>query len=306
MTFPVIEVSSASIERPEQLGSKEKFWFRGEDGDRFLFKKAREHTGEAFSEKVAAEIALLFQIPHAQVEFARHERIIGTASRNFVRAGQQSLIHGNELLSQVVKGYEKEKWQKNSEHTFDRIRRVFAEFHAGTLMVPRNWEPPFESMTPPKVLAGYLVFDALIGNVDRHHENWAVLENVRSESGERVFEVSPTFDHASSLGRELLADRKQRVLDSAGGMSKYLWDGRSPIYAREDDTRGLPPLGVVRLGIDGFREEFEPWLDLAQNTEEVQIRAVLEQVPEEAASRLERDFALALIMCAEDELARLR
>ncbi|MEK7280865.1 MAG: HipA-like protein, partial [Chloroflexota bacterium] len=224
MPFPVIEVPSASIERTEQLGSKEKFWFRGPEGARFLFKYARENTGEAFSEKVAAEVALLLHLPHAQIEFARYQGIIGTASRNFVAEGQQSLIHGNELLSQVVKGYEKERWQKNSEHTFERIRRVFAEFHSGTLVVPRNWEPPFSGMTPTKVLAGYLVFDALIGNVDRHHENWGVLENIRSESGERVFEVAPTFDHASSLGRELLEDGKRRVLEPAGGMGRYLWN----------------------------------------------------------------------------------
>jgi hypothetical protein len=161
-------------------------------------------------------------------------------------------------------------------------------------------------MTPTKVLAGYLVFDALIGNVDRHHENWGVLENIRSESGERVFEVAPTFDHASSLGRELQEDGKRRILVPADGMSRYLWNGRSPIYEKEIDSRGLPPLGVVRLGMEGFRDEFEPWVDLAQNVEDAKIRDVLEQVPEEAAARLERDFALALVMCAKDELARLR
>ena len=45
-----------------------------------------------------------------------------------------------------------------------------------------------------EVFVGYLVLDALIGNTDRHEENWAVIV---SESGRYL---APTFDHASSLG----------------------------------------------------------------------------------------------------------
>lgn len=45
------------------------------------------------------------------------------------------------------------------------------------------------------------MLDAVIGNTDRHHENWGIL---RKRVGDRwQGMVAPTFDHASSLGREL-------------------------------------------------------------------------------------------------------
>lgn len=40
--------------------------------------------------------------------------------------------------------------------------------------------------------AGLLVFDALVGNTDRHHENWAIVEDTGL--------LAPSFDHGASLG----------------------------------------------------------------------------------------------------------
>lgn len=52
-------------------------------------------------------------------------------------------------------------------------------------------------------LVGWLPrLDALIGNTDRHQENWGVIEAGRRR-------LSPTFDHASSLG--FLLDDSARV-----------------------------------------------------------------------------------------------
>ena len=45
------------------------------------------------------------------------------------------------------------------------------------------------------VFAGYLVLDASSATRDRHEENWAVIH-----SGGISRSLSPTFDHASSLG----------------------------------------------------------------------------------------------------------
>jgi hypothetical protein len=33
-----------------------------------------------------------------------------------------------------------------------------------------------EGLSPQDAFVGYLVFDALIGNTDRHHENWGITD----------------------------------------------------------------------------------------------------------------------------------
>lgn len=71
------------------------------------------------------------------------------------------------------------------------------------------------------LFAGYLLLDAVIGNTDRHHENWGALL-VGSKPRETI--LAPTYDHASSLGRELSDDKRSARLqarDEARGMEGY-------------------------------------------------------------------------------------
>ena len=55
--YPIEEVDAQWKTEPEQMGSKEKFWFRKPDGADWLFKFPKENTGEHWSEKIACEIA---------------------------------------------------------------------------------------------------------------------------------------------------------------------------------------------------------------------------------------------------------
>jgi len=60
-------------------------------------------------------------------------------------------------------------------------------------------------------MVGYLMLDTLIGNQDRHDENWGfVLCLDRS----RRVTLAPTFDHASSLGRNESEKNRMRRLET--------------------------------------------------------------------------------------------
>ena len=47
--YPIIEITDNIPELPEQLGTKEKFWFHIDDG-LYLFKIGRPGTGENWAE----------------------------------------------------------------------------------------------------------------------------------------------------------------------------------------------------------------------------------------------------------------
>lgn len=64
-------------------------------------------------------------------------------------------------------------------------------------------------------LAGYFVLDAMICNTDRHHDSWGLLTGPRAFGGNEYI-VAPTFDHASSLGRELQDERREEMLNTEG------------------------------------------------------------------------------------------
>ena len=57
-SYPIIEVDPEWV-GPEDMGSKQKFWYRRADEQEpaWLFKYPQANTGQHWAEKIAAEIA---------------------------------------------------------------------------------------------------------------------------------------------------------------------------------------------------------------------------------------------------------
>ncbi len=165
------------------MGSKNKFWYLDptEEEEYWLFKYPRCNTGEHWAEKIAAEVAALLEIPHARVELAVFEKNKGSVTKSFAQEGQE-LVHGNQMLKRAVHGYDPEKEFRQSSHTLANIWQVMDSVFG-------------ESEHAEKAksrLAEYVVLDALIGNTDRHHENWSspklsVKSGARASGWFRVF-----------------------------------------------------------------------------------------------------------------------
>ncbi len=281
--FSVLTFSNEEMERDETLGSKVKFWFN-KDGLRWLYKEARENTGEDWSEKLAAEIAQLMRIPAAEVKLAQYGGSPGSASLRFLdpKLGQ-GLLHGNEILAGTIKNYNAGKTFKQSEHTFHNIHdAIVGVFH----------EPDVYDVIL-RQLAGYMVLDALIGNTDRHHENWGLIlaENEGNNDNELSIQLSvaPTFDHASSLGRELRDERRSRLLQT-NTVANYAQKGRGAIFLSSADAHGANPLRLVELGARKFDKYFQPNLKRLESFQCTDLYQLVDRVPEDRMSGVAKDF----------------
>lgn len=283
--FSIIEIETAMRRDVEQLGSKPKFWFEYE-GEKWLFKEARENTGEDWAEKIASELASALSLPTHRVELADYEGRRGCAVRSFLKKGQV-LVHGNEVLGGFITGYDKEKQRGQSEHTFANIVRVleaaFVEDRAR--FKASSW------------MAGYLVLDALVGNTDRHHENWGmILEPRDGEDGKLdwVGGIAPTFDHASSLGRELLDEARERRLKNQT-IEAYIRKARGGIFGSSEDRHGLSPIGVAEMMAEVYPDFYKPWQERVGDLDSVYIESLVARVPDARMSRIGRAFTLAFL-----------
>lgn len=284
--FPILEVTSEMRSDVEQLGSKPKFWFKL-DGQNWLFKEARENTGEDWAEKIASEIAILLGLPTHHSELAVWESKRGCAVKSFLPSEKSILVHGNELLGGIVPGYDREKEWGQTDHTFDNIVTVI--------------ENLFPSETARRVAAsrmvGYLVFDALVGNTDRHHQNWGVLIEQRVVPDRLptfVLQLAPTFDHASSLGRELTDEARNRKL-SEGSMERYIRKGRGGIFENPHSKHGLSPLALTEMLAHRYPEFFRPWQGRVRGLPESAWTDLVERIPDERISPSGRAFVLAFL-----------
>ncbi|MDN5854130.1 MAG: hypothetical protein L0K86_15025 [Actinomycetia bacterium] len=67
--------------------------------------------------------------------------------------------------------------------------------------------------TAPAMFSGYLLLDAWVANQDRHDQNWAVIHQAAAPGGLRL---AASYDHASSLGFNLLDTRRESLLGRDG------------------------------------------------------------------------------------------
>lgn len=290
MSYQIITIPPDAREDTEQLGSKPKFWVLL-DGKRWLFKEARLDTGEDWAEKLAAELAKTVGIRSATVELAEFAGRRGCISLNFVdvKAGQ-ALVHGNEVLAMRVTGYDKGKVFRQSDHTLENI----------DASIRGLFPPPFADSALTE-LAGFMVLDALIGNTDRHHENWGLLLQVQMDPKAITLQVAPSFDHASSLGRELRDERRQELLN-AKRVKSYITKGRGGIFRNAEDRHGANPLHFVEIAARAYPEYFQPALSKVSKLTAKDVAILVEAIPEERISITAKQFATAMILDAQAAL----
>jgi HipA-like C-terminal domain len=290
--YPVLEIQQNWVLQPEALGSKIKFWYaESNDAPLWLFKYPQTGTGQHWAEKIAAEVAEAIHVLHARVDLAVFQGARGSATESFARKGRE-LYHGNQVVAVHILGYDPDVDFKQSDHTLENIYRALD----GTFVTDIG------RRQAKGRLADYLVFDALIGNTDRHHENWGILYK-QTKSGLDGF-VAPTFDHASSLGRELLDDRRRRLL-SEQKVGRYSERARGAIFWTREDPHAVSPLELVRRGAALYPDFFRLSLEPLRNIERRTFERIVRRIPADWMSQLERTFAVELMCYNLDELMRI-
>ncbi|MGI9305076.1 MAG: phosphatidylinositol kinase, partial [Gammaproteobacteria bacterium] len=143
------------------------------------------------------------------------------------------------------------------------------------------------------VFVGYLMLDALVSNQDRHHANWGLV--LLPEKG--AF-LAPSFDHASSLGRnETDSARADRLTTKDRGRSveAYVARARSAFYATDSSTTPLTTLDALREATKIRPEAADYWLRQLADIENVSYRDIFAEVPGAEISEPAGDFAARMI-----------
>ena len=300
--FDIIVVPGDAAEATEAMGTKFKFWFYHPELGYCLYKQARPNTGEDWAEKIAASLCELLKVPHARIELATWNNARGTVSPSFLPNGS-SLILGNEILAPMVPEYPRFQAFNVSQHTLDV---VLAAISNNAVNLPLNWIPPAAIQTAIDTFVGYLLLDAWIGNSDRHHENWGFIEtSLNVSTQKRMFHLAPTYDHASSLGREMLdSKRLERLLNRS--VSAYVDKCRSALYAQIGDKKALRPLDAFREAAQQATNAASVWLECLSCVSSTETLALFNRVPSNRISETAIAFAQDILEINQRRLLGLR
>jgi len=295
MAYPIINISDKAADQLEQLGTKSKFWYA--DGNRrMLFKVGRPNTGENWAEKVACEICKLLGLPHAHYEFATWGDKKGVITQSFVPPDAR-LILGNELLAHLIKDYDDSIRYGLRQHT---VRRVMVVLSSPIVKLPINWHTPgliFEKAAD--VFVGYLLLDVLISNQDRHHENWGLVI-----MGENVH-LAPTFDHASSLGRNETDNNRHNRLktkDRGNSVEEFVKRAKSALYDTPTNAKALTTLEAFEEAFKIRPDACRYWLETLCGINNNAYFEIFAQIPEGEISEIGIEFALKRLECNTNRL----
>lgn len=235
-----IKTLNVNAEVLEQLGTKEKFWFTFKGSQmRWLFKYSREDTGEHWSEKVAEQLCDALGIPHVQYEIAKMNDRWGVLTPNVIHDNCR-MVMGNEVLhtdspsTYPEPTLDTQQFVRVKEHT---VSRVLGCLDISEVLPPAS-KYDISDLNAGDVFCGYLMLDALVSNQDRHHENWAII----IDSNTKTKTLCPTYDHAASLGRELLdAERSDRLStrDNGRKIPAFVRRARSELFKLKTDKKPL-------------------------------------------------------------------
>jgi hypothetical protein len=154
-------------------GTRAKRYLQNEVGDRYYFKQSYkreviDYKYEFWSEIIASEVGKLFGFDMLQYDLAVGKDMIGCISRSMITTDGHELNEGGKYLQAFDNEFQPDIKSTRSQYSFQLVDEAFEAFGLDEYM------DRFVYM---------LVFDALIGNSDRHQENWAFITSQGRISG---------------------------------------------------------------------------------------------------------------------------
>ena len=120
-----------------------------------------------------------------------------------------------------------------------------------------------------------LIFDCIIGNNDRHDENWGYLYDAKIKK----FVLSPIYDNASCLTAGDDETKVQKLLSDNEYLKSYIDKGRPPnLYLNFDDSKKYSHFEIMQHLIKSELYVTELIRDMLQKDYLSYTKEVLEQI----------------------------
>lgn len=237
---------------PSTKGTRDKFVLIKPDTEDTYFLKFpmvredRDYTPENWSEIIAYEVGTVLGFNVLKYDLAVYEGRVGCISKNMITpTNNESLVEGHSILSRYDSTYDPSNKDTYNRYTFEFVQNALKAYNAEFYV---------------EEFIRTLIFDAIIGNSDRHQSNWGIIQSTISievkptkkrfklpfggvkknnlQSTIKVIkQAAPIYDSGCCLGREFCELQIQQHLDIKSKFDKYIRNGVSELRIGETEKK---------------------------------------------------------------------
>ena len=243
-----------------------------------MFKYEREDydCSEACSEKLAYEIAKVLGYDCAKIELAvDNDNQIGVLNYYF--------SDSDESHTDIVAYLNKNIKERNNYYTISNIKNVLDSINTSLF----------------KGFIKIMLFDALIGEQDRHEENWGITE----KKGKSF--ISPLYDNGDSLLREFKNPvNARKYYDGIKDFNAYIKRSQTLIY-KEDKKNKYKHFELIKYLYDNFPQDILPEINnLTKLTDEI-IEELVDKIPNELLTDEHKKYIITYLKKRRDILLNI-
>jgi len=193
---------------------------------RYLYKHAfGRHPDQFWTEIIAYYVGCLLDVPvpPAFVAFDEDNNSCGALIEwflNYPEQPEERFVPGGDIMVSVIPSYDR---KKGLQHNFTIVQHYLDFLEKSRKVDMAEWQIYWCDM---------LLFDALIGNTDRHQDNWGLLW--QTTNNKLKVRIAPVFDNGTSLGYEIL-ERNMDDFYKPDRMRSYINKGRHHIRCQLHD-----------------------------------------------------------------------
>ncbi|KEI70246.1 HipA domain-containing protein [Endozoicomonas elysicola] len=209
---------------------------------RYLFKEAiksakdprlARHPDQYWAEIIAFKIGRLMKLPIPPAFVAINSETGEPGSiiewfMGYEAEPEERFTPGGDHMQSLIEGYDREKGRLHNLETIIKFSRALSQ----KKLLNHSWQEYWGLC---------LCFDALIGNTDRHQENWGVIWNDKDNS----VRLTPFFDNGTSLGHELFSKRINQHMSDDNSLRSYIAKGCHHMKWGIDSDGRLPLIDGV-------------------------------------------------------------
>ena len=195
-------------------------------------KEGRDYSMETWSEILAYEIGKLLGFNVLRYDFGMFNDRAGCISKNMVSGQNESLIEGDSILMAYDPTYDPNDKGSYNRYTFSFVLKALEKANLS------KYSEDFVRI---------LIFDAIIGNSDRHQSNWGFIQKVKPPKqkffnmGKKTNDIdtkmAPIYDNGCCLGREFGEEQIKERLNDTNKFNSYIHKGCAELRIGEKSNK---------------------------------------------------------------------